>query len=368
MSAAAMVGSMRAAFAPLRLGAALMAPPRRGRPPKLTAILTERCHLRCDFCRLWESPRAGAPIADWLALFRANPFLRWVNLSGGELFAVAQLGTLLRGIVEALPKLELLDFPTAGQRPDEVLAAVDLLLATRLPRLAVSLSLDGGPALHDELRGVAGAFERAFETFARLRKLRSRRLVVVAGCTLTDRAEEQAESLSRELERRLDGSAGAPRFRRDEIHFNLAHHSSHYYRNAAFAGLPGEAALRVLERSAAARTNGGAVGWIERHYARLARRALRDGFPPTGCDALVRTLFVGPELDVHPCTIWERPLGNLRDFGFSIERLLAQDEVARARAAIVERACPGCFSPCEAAPAMVAHPLRTMLARAEGAA
>jgi MoaA/NifB/PqqE/SkfB family radical SAM enzyme len=339
-----------------RLAAALMLPVRPGRPPKVTAILTERCHLRCTFCRLWESPESGAPVGDWLAFFRANPFLRWVNLSGGELFAIepARLRELLRGIVAALPRLALLDFPTAGQRPDEVEDAVDTLLATRLPRLAVTVSLDGGASLHDELRGVPGSFERALRTFERLRLRRSSRLIVVAGCTLTDRAREQAGSLRAELAARLPG------FDPRELHFNLAHHSSHYYRNAAFERLPGREALEVLEQ---APRGGGALGWVERQYARLARRALHDGFPPTGCEALARTVFVGPQLDVHPCTIWSRPLGNLRDHGFSLERLLAQPEALVARREIDARQCPGCFSPCEAVPAMVAHPLRTALAR-----
>jgi MoaA/NifB/PqqE/SkfB family radical SAM enzyme len=365
MSAATLASS-------LRLATALIRPPRRGRPVKVTAILTERCHLKCDFCRLWESPDAGASPTEWLAFFRANPFLRWVNLSGGELFAVAnaRLDELLRGIVAALPNLELLDFPTAGQRPDEVEAAASALLATRLPRLAITVSLDGGPPLHDRLRGVAGAFERAFETFARLRRLARSpqleggapgRLVVVAGCTLTDAADEQATSLANELRARL------PDFDASELHFNLAHHSSHYYRNAQFGGLPDERAVRVLEQWSATSRPRGALGWIERHYARLARRALRDGFPPVGCEAIARTLFVGPQLDVHPCTIWERPLGNLRDFGLSLERLLAQPVAAEARATIERRACPGCFSPCEAVPAMLAHPLRTTFVRASSA-
>jgi MoaA/NifB/PqqE/SkfB family radical SAM enzyme len=354
--------SALATLAGARLAAALWRTPRRGRPLKVTAVLTERCHLRCDFCRLWESPNAGAPTATWIEFFRANPFLRWVNLTGGELFAKERLDELLDGIVAALPKLELLDFPTAGQLPDVTVATVQRLLATRLPRLAVTVSLDGGPELHDQLRGVPGAFERAFETFVRLRALRDAahgRLTLVAGCTLTDRAEEQERTLAAELERRL------PDFRRGELHFNLAHVSPHYYRNASngeAAGLrASDGALAVLRRRGAAR---GALGWIERQYARLAPRALRDGHPPMGCDALARTVFVGPDLTVHPCTIWERPLGNLADFSLSLERLLARAEVDAARAEIVARRCPGCFSPCEAVPAMVAHPWRTTFMRA----
>jgi MoaA/NifB/PqqE/SkfB family radical SAM enzyme len=339
----------------LSLAAALLRAPRRGRPVKVTAVLTERCHLRCDFCRLWEAPRAGVPSERWLAFFRANPFLRWVNLTGGELFAKERLDELLHGIVAALPKLALLDFPTAGQLPDAVEASVRALLATRLPRLAVSVSLDGGPPIHDELRGVAGAFERAFETFARLRALRGPRFTLVAGCTLTDRAEEQERTLVAELARRL--ADFSPR----ELHFNLAHQSTHYYRNPGFTGRPGSAALEVLRR---AQRPGGALGWIESQYARLAPRALVEGFPPVGCEALVRTIFVAPDLTVFPCTIWGRPLGNLADFDLSLERLLDRADVESARQEIVARRCPGCFSPCEAVPAMLAHPLRTALAPA----
>ncbi len=337
-----------------RLAAALWRTPSRGQPPKVTAILTERCHLRCGFCRLWEAPQSGAATSEWIAFFRANPFLRWVNLSGGELFAKEKLPDLLLCIVDALPRLELLDFPTAGQRPAEVEAAVDLLLATRLPLLAVTVSLDGGPALHDELRGVDGAFERAFDCFARLRQRRGPRCVVVAGCTLTERAELQAESLAAELARRL------PDFDAREIHFNLAHHSSHYYRNAAFTELPGAGALAVMARWPKPR---GPLGFLERAYARLAPRALAEGFPPIGCEALRRTVFVGPDLDVHPCTIWEQPLGNLRAFDLSLEALLTQAPTTAARATIERRGCPGCFSPCEALPAMAARPLATALLR-----
>lgn len=340
-----------------RLAAALLRPPAAGCPPKITAIVTERCHLRCTFCRLWEAPVAGADSAEWLAFFAANPFLRWVNLSGGELFAKesdAALHALLTGIVAALPRLELLDFPTAGQRPEAVAAAVDALASTRLPQLAVTVSLDGGPELHDELRGVPGAFERAFDCFARLRRRRSARLIVVAGCTLTERAALQAQSLAAELARRL------PDFDRRELHFNLAHHSSHYYRNAAFTELPGHAALAVL---AAWPKPAGPLGFLERHYARLAPRALREGHPPIGCEALRRTVFVGPDLAVHPCTIWEQPLGNLRDHGLSLTRLLTAAPARAARATIERRACPGCFSPCEALPALAARPLATALAR-----
>lgn len=213
----------------------------KGRPARITAILTEQCHLRCDFCRLWEAPHAGVPLDEWREVFRRNPFLRWVNLSGGELFARQGLVRFLEDVVEALPRLALLDFPTAGQRPVEAEEAVTALLSTKLPRLVVTVSLDGSEAFHDRMRGIEGSFARAVETLRRLRRLRSRRFDVVVGCTLTAEARLQADGLTEALRQRVPG------FQEDELHFNLAHHSSHYYRNQDFTALPEAEALELLE-------------------------------------------------------------------------------------------------------------------------
>ncbi len=332
------------------LASRLLRGPGESGPTKVTALLTERCHLRCDFCRLWENPDSGASTEEWLQVFRANPELRWVNLSGGEVFAQERLDTLLLGIVEALPKLALLDFPTAGQKPAQAERAVQTLLKTRLPRLVVSVSLDGGPGHHDRVRGVEGAFERGIETYQRLRKLQNRRFQVKVGCTLTTQAREQYAGLRQALQQRL------PDFDLRELHFNLAHHSNHYYRNTEFTDLPDEEALQVLEET---RFGWSPVSWLEWTYGRLARRALEEGFPPMGCTALRDTVFIGADLTVYPCSIWDRPLGNLRDENHSLRQVIEGLPARHARQQIDRKQCPGCFTPCESAPAMLARPWRS---------
>ena len=54
----------------------LLRPEASGRPPRVTAILTERCHLKCSFCQLWQAPESGVSTDDWIRFFAANPFLR----------------------------------------------------------------------------------------------------------------------------------------------------------------------------------------------------------------------------------------------------------------------------------------------------
>ena len=336
-----------------------MGRPARGRPTRITAVLTERCHLRCSFCSLWDQPDSGARVEEWIQLFEANPFLEWVNLTGGEIFAKQRLSGLLEAMVRALPGLNLLDFPTAGQQPERVVRVVEQLLKTRIPHLVVTVSIDGPQPLHDELRGVPGAFEKALDTYRQLHAIRNRRFRVVVGCTLTDQARSQADGLHQALTERVPG------FNPDDIHFNLAHHSSHYYKNTSFDALPDDQAVQVLEQRRFFRA--GPVGWAEWVYARTARQSLQEGFPTVGCQAAEQTVFVAPDLTVYPCSIWDQPLGNLREFQYQLEALLTHLPAVEARQSIQRKECPGCFTPCEALPAMLSRPIKaTWLAMRNG--
>src|SRR5690606_23237770 len=84
------------------------------------------------------------------------------------------------------------------------------------------------------------------------------------------------------------------------------------------------------------------------------RRGEPAGVP---CQALRSTAFVSPEGDVYPCHVYDRPLGNLRELGFSAIWNAAATRTARRD--IEALACGGCFTACEAYPALAGAPLRT---------
>ena len=341
-------GRWRQARTQAGMAAAFLAPGRRFRPFKITAVLTERCHLRCEFCNLWKEPDDGARTDEWIEFFRRNRGFRWIDLTGGEIFARPKLDRILESLLDFQPRLALLAFPTAGQIPAKIEGTVQKLIASRLSRLGVTVSIDGGPALHDRIRGVEGAFERAIDTYSRLRVLRSKRFSVQVGCTLTEEAPEQYESLRDALKQRFAD------FDDRELHFNLAHTSGHYYHNEDYDSLPGDPALDIVETT---KRRQGLSAWIEWIYGSLARRGLAENFPPMGCEAIRKTLFIRPDLSVYPCSIWDRSLGNLRDHDLDLSQLLRTAAVAEAREVVDARACPGCFTPCEAVPAILSHPL-----------
>lgn len=318
----------------------------RKSPFKLTYVVTERCSCSCAICHLWQKPRGASPLADVERLFAHNPQLSWINLTGGDVVESDEFPAIARAAVRST-RVYALDFPTAGQMPELLEQRVRDVLALELPRLFVSVSLDGPEAVHDKLRGKPGAFQRALESIRRLRRLESPRLGVYAGLTLSSRNDADPAALVAALLRE------APDLRRADLHFNLAHHAPHYYRNrAGDAPDPGRAA-EFLASERRRRSIRGAFDLLEHAYWRLAPHYLTTGRSPVTCSALASSAYVDPELRLYPCATWDRPLVDLREVDYSLARALALAGVRAARAEAVAARCPGCWTPCEAYPALL---------------
>jgi hypothetical protein len=318
-------------------------------PFKLTWILTERCSLTCATCRLWAgAPHAGPSLDEIDAVLAANRHLTWLNLSGGDLVERPDAPAILERCAR-LPDLALLDFPTAGQDTRATLAALEPALESAVPRLLVTVSLDGPDEVHDRVRGRRGAAARARATLRALQRLRRPGLSVYAGQTLS-RANLPPDAV--QDPRRWLPEGVAPR----DVHLNLAHHSTHYYRNAAQVAPPAEAALAVVaEVARARRASLSPVDLVERRYWRRAERFLREGDAGLRCGALRASIFLAADLTVYPCSIFDRPLGRLADIGYALRRV---PELPGAHAALGEvqaGACPRCWSPCEAFPTLLLH-------------
>ncbi len=339
---------------------AAAAPPRFHRAPyKLTYIVTDECSCRCAICLLWKAPRKGQDLATIERFFRANPQLSWINLSGGEVAERDDFAAIVESAVIAT-KVLVLDFPTAGQSPRTIESAVRGALSTALPRLFVTVSIDGPPAVHDVLRGTPGAFDRARETLARLRAIPDRRLSSHVGLTFSSRNDADPEGLVSAL------LAAAPELRREDLHFNLAHHAPHYYKNRP-ADRPDRARLRrfLLQESTQRDATLEPFALLERAYWRLAADYLATDRSPLPCAALSASAYVDPDLVLYPCATWDRPIARLEDHDYSIDAALRTTEAMAAARAARSLDCPNCFTPCEAYPTILTERWRTLARCAE---
>jgi MoaA/NifB/PqqE/SkfB family radical SAM enzyme len=336
------VSRLRAARALASLGLAVV----RGnlgsrRPYKATVVLTERCDCRCEVCFIWRKPKGREPAPEDVArLLREAGSIRWLNLTGGEIFLRNDVLEVVLAALAAEPRLAVVDFPTTGQRTERIVADVSRIARAGVPRLYVTVSLEGPPALHDRLRGRAGAFDRAIETFSALRRLRG--VSAYLGFTLSEKNADALPAALAAVRARVRDLADR------EVHANVVTFSSHYYDNlAAGVARPSDPrrALAALLRSRRARPFS-PTDWLESAYLSRVPRHVRTGRSPLPCKSLRASVFVGASGEVHPCTVYARPLGNA--YERPLPELLRSDVAEAARREIEEDRCPGCWSPCEA--------------------
>jgi len=332
-----------ALLAALRRGTA-----RDGLPYKLTLILTRRCPTRCSFCSIWKTPSPDELTPDeWARVFAAAPHTAWVNLSGGEIFQRADLPAIVDALVSSMPGLALVDFPTTGYFPGRAVETCERLVAAGVSKVAVTVSLDGPPELHDRLRGRAGAFEQACEAMRALRAAKLPRVSVYFGTTLYESNTAHIEAMIEAARARVPGLTAS------DVHLNLGMESGHYYRNEGGGHKAPPAALAAVERHR--RRGLDVVSLVERAYQRRVRSYLASGRSPVPCAALRASVFVDPQGVVYPCSIYDRPLGALRDNGYDLARVLGLGEARSARRAVAEDRCPGCWTPCEAYQSLFTH-------------
>ncbi len=313
------------------------------RPFKLTLIVTFACDTRCKMCNIWQRPKQGVmTLQEVERFFERNPYFSWVNLSGGEIWTRADMDALALAIVARSPDLYLLDFPTTGQKTDRIVAGVESLLGTRLPKLLVTVSLDGPRAIHEDIRGTQGAFDRALATFARLRAMRGKRFDCFLGMTLSNFNQGALRATFEAARQEI------PDLELSEFHVNLAQESAHYYRNEGM-GATERGALSELEgfvRDRGHRFH--PVAWLERRYQKLTTGYLESGRTPLPCKALASSVFVDPRWNVYPCSMYDAPLGNLRERDFDLLGLWHEERATQLQREIGDKRCPNCWTPCEA--------------------
>jgi len=304
-------------------------------------------------CNIWQKSIENELSLEQIKLFfeKSNRF-SWINLSGGEIFLRKDFLNIVRIIFKNCKHLYLLDFPTNGFEPKLIVESMKEILSTyRLPKLLITVSLDGQPELHDQIRNVTGSWKRAVETFKQLRKLRNSRFNVFFGMTL------QPSNMNGFDETFLSVNREIGRVRYNDFHINLIQKSRHYYGNIDAQGFEDKQKLWMqLDYIIKLRRNYffSPIGFLERRYQHLIKIYLEKNKTPIPCQALSVSFFMDPVGNVYPCSIYDKVIGNIKDFDYDIYKLWDTAYRYKLREEIREGNCPHCWTPCEAYQAILA--------------
>ena len=135
-------------------------------PKDAILALTYRCDARCQMCNIWQmKPQENLSIDDYA---KVPSTLRDINISGGEAFMRKDLVDIVKTVHQKCKNPRIV-ISTNGFRTEQIVTKMDELRKT-IPNIGVGVSLDGIGEVHDKIRGIPKAFDKATTTLKALKE------------------------------------------------------------------------------------------------------------------------------------------------------------------------------------------------------
>ncbi len=317
-------------------------------PYKINFAITYWCQSRCLSCNIWQiKPKGELTVEEIKAFAAKNNYFKWVELTGGEPFLRGDIVEIARTFKENCKSLYILTFPTNSLcDPNMVHKKIVEMLELGIPRVAVTISLDGNKELHDKIRGIPGNYEKAIANYRMLQELSKtyKNLYFVFGYTMSKFNAGQFQKVFEDVKKDI------PSLKVNDFHVNLAQTSENYYKNESDDIRPDKAvALSDIEwviKSREFRLD--PISRVEDAYMRGLVSFLKRGTSPMRSKGLDASLFMDSFGNVYPSIMWDRKVGNIRESGFDLRPIWSSETTAKARKDMKDGLEPNYWTSCEA--------------------
>lgn len=316
------------------------------RPIHLTFFVTRRCNSRCPFCFYLRSEDNQENSDQELTLEEIGKIsssfgsLLWLAFSGGEIYLRDDLPEISR-IFYKNNKPAIMLFPTNGMLPVRIREMTEQILRDCPNSVcAVKLSVDGLQETHDRLRNTPGSFSKTMETYHLLKDLLPAYPNFELGVNTVFCSENQDEmdsiidfvssldSIKTHTISLVRGNLSDRDFKNiDEQKYNHAigrlEHNLKEKRTAKiyrFRGARIKAAQDILQR-------------------KLIADTLNEQKRLISCYAGTLNVVLEETGDIFPCEILKQSLGNIRDYGYDVQKLLKSDRARATLNSIKESQC-----------------------------
>ena len=299
-------------------------------PSDAVLAVTYRCNARCVMCGIWKTaPESELPPEAYTSL---SSSLRDVNLTGGEPFLRDDLAAVHAAVQAACPHAQTV-ISTNGILTDRIVSAVREMKQTE-SNIGIAISIDGPAEVHDSLRGIHGAYNKAIATVKALQDIGIENLrLAFTALSINAQCLGAIYDLSRNL----------------GVEFTCAieHSSSHYFHTDE---APTKLPLDLLRREFAKIMSRELGTLSPKRWARAYfMQGMHDFAAGRGrrlpCRAGQGFFFMDPKGDVFTCNASPFFMGNLSEQSFETLWNSPKACAARDRAAT----CPaGCWMMCTA--------------------
>ena len=318
------------------------------KPFKLNFAITYACQSRCITCNIWEIKPKNELTTDEIREFaRRNSHFKWITITGGEPFLRSDIVEIVGAFYENCKGLYLVTTPTNSLCSISMVEnKIRQILALGVPRLAMTVSLDGYRELHDKIRGIPGNFDKAMENWRMLKRLKVEypNLDFVFGYTLSKVNQGQFEKTFQAVKELF------PDITYNDFHINLAQTSENYYQNSALEIRP-DGMLASAELAGVLRKRKASMDpmmLVENAFLKKLVEFAKTGKSPMKCRSLEASVFMDGWGNVYPSIMWNKRVGNIRETNYDLTPILNSNEAREIRAAIKEDKEPAEWTSCEA--------------------
>lgn len=324
-------------------------------PYKLNFAVTYRCQSRCSSCSIWkQKPRQELTLDEIKEFARKNTHFRWLGLTGGEPFLRGDLVEVVDAFRQHSKGLYLVAMPTNSLSSEDMIAdRIASIFELGVPRVIITLSLDGYRGLNDRIRGVSGSFDKVMGMARRLREMQKtwKGLSFSFGYTMSKLNEGSLEQTYQAVGKELGGVTY------NDFHANMGQVSGIYYDNIG-ADIQADRIAMADELDSFINKRHMELGiapLIEGVFLKKLVYYMRTGRQPIRSRSLDASLFLTSDGNVYPSIMWDRKLGNVRDTDYDLGPIWQSKEAEETRSLIREGKEPSSWTACEAYQSITGH-------------
>ena len=318
------------------------------KPYKMTFAITYRCQSRCLTCNIWQRKPVNELTTDEIREFaKKNNYFRWLEITGGEPFLNSDIVEIVKAFVQNSDGLFILTMPTNSLCNQEMLVGkLKQILDLGIPKVSITLSLDGNRELHDKIRGIPGNFDRVMSMARRLKELQKeyKNLFFVFGYTMSRLNQGHLEETINDVMKELPWATA------NNFHVNVGQLSGMYYGNEEMqiAADRESVAKEVRMLLKMRKKEMGMISIIEGIFLRKLVDYVTTGKSPMRSRSMDVSLFLDSYGNVFPSIMWDKKIGNIRDTGYDLSRIWSSPEADEIRSSIKEGKEPDSWTACEA--------------------
>ncbi|MCL4383200.1 MAG: radical SAM protein [Candidatus Marsarchaeota archaeon] len=324
------------------------------KPYKLNFCITYKCNSRCKTCNIWKINAKNELSIDEIKLFAdKNRYFKWIELTGGEVFLRNDFVDIIKTFKASNPFI--VTFPTNCLVNETLmLEKIKQILELKIPRIAITLSLDGNEQMHDYIRGIPGNYKKTINMFKQLNKLKKnhKNLFFVFGYTISKYNQGHFNEAFESIKQHI------PDIKYNDFHINIAQQSDNYYGNKEDNTLIPDKQIVLKELREIVKNREfefSAIQYIESKFLKKLIEFIETRKQPMKSKSLIDSLFIDAYGNIFPSIMWNMKIDNIKNINFDLNNIWAGKKADEIRKMIKENKEPVQWTSCEAYQSIVSE-------------